>query len=122
MIIAIPVFKAGDVYRVSLHFGRAPLFALIDITERGCRIIEIAENPPGSQEHRRGHIIAGFLAEKGVNTVVTLGIGPGALEGLRTHGLKVYYLVGAQSEVTLDEALLMLTEGKLKEVTKAHEL
>lgn len=122
MIAAIPVVKAGEKYYVSPHFGRAPFFALADVTGSEPRVIEVAENPYTTHEHGHGHAVTDFLVSRGVGIVVALGVGYGAYERLRARGIKVYYLPsGSGLRVELEEALKMLAEGKLEEAREARE-
>lgn len=85
MKIAIPE-NAGE---VNQHFGQSRSFAIIEIDEN--KKITGVETVPtiGLQHQHEG--IAQFLKNRGVETVIVGGIGPGAIQGLEAQGLNVLF-------------------------------
>ena len=67
------------------HFGRTPEFYLVDADEGKIREEKIIAAPA------EGHgALVGFLVSQGVDTLICGGIGGGAVNGLRSSGIKIY--------------------------------
>jgi ATP-binding protein involved in chromosome partitioning len=89
MKIAIPLSEG----KLFAHFGHCSAFALIDADEKAGTITgrkDVAAPP-----HEPG-LLPVWLAERGVNLVMTGGIGPRAEDLLTQHGIKV--IAGAPVE------------------------
>lgn len=112
--VVVPVLdEAGEASQLSPHFGRAPLFAIIEFTES----MEIAsiEFAPNRSEHFGGRgrppdILLSFLP----NTVITFGMGPRALRRFQTEGVAVM----KASSRHLGEVLTAFKENQLVELTE----
>ena len=89
------------------HFGSAPEFAVMD-TESGH--LEVLSN--GNREHAHGACNPlQAIGEGKVDAIVVAGIGPGALNGLRRAGIRVYKTDAA----TIGQAVEGLKDGSLLE-------
>ena len=123
MIVALPSIKTSRGTYLSPHFGKARLFTLAEVSNGSYRIINVVENPFSSHEHGRGEAVIDFLVSQGVEAVVSLGMGPGAFEKLRSRGVKIYYVEPAQPGqlVSVEEALKLFTQNKLTEATEPRE-
>ena len=87
MRVAVPVVKSGEKLLLVSHFGRAPSFAVAEVKEGKYEVVEVFENPHIAHEHGRGAAVIGELAKRGVDAVLTLGIGYGAfLQAQRPRG------------------------------------
>jgi predicted Fe-Mo cluster-binding NifX family protein len=112
--IVVPVMdEAGESSRLSEHFGRAPLFAIAEITTAGD--IETIQFQPNRSEHFGGFgrppdILIGLNP----NVVITYGMGPRALRRFQAEGIAV---MQANSGI-LGEVLQAFTQNKLAELTK----
>ena len=82
MKIAIPVADG----KLFAHFGHCPAFALIDTDDQTGAIV--ARNHVPAPPHEPG-LLPVWLAERGVNMVMTGGIGPRAQDLLAQKGIKV---------------------------------
>ena len=92
--------------RVSGHFGRAPYFAIIDLSGDDVKV-DIIENPRGL-----GYTPGHYALVSGVNAIVVKGgIGTRALQLLSEGGVKVLEASGE----TLEEVIEDLKLGKLRE-------
>ena len=82
MRIAIPLVEG----KLSMHFGHCEEFAIIDVDDTGKNIIskDVLPSPP----HEPG-LLPRWLAEKGVNVVITGGMGPRAQELFNQNGIRV---------------------------------
>jgi predicted Fe-Mo cluster-binding NifX family protein len=89
MRIAIPVVD-GKLFG---HFGHCPAFALINANENTGEII--ARNDVAAPRHEPG-LLPAWLGERGVNLVITGGMGPKAQDLFAQRGIKV--VVGAPEE------------------------
>lgn len=125
MIIGVPVVRGrGDKIYLSTHFGRAPLFAFIEVSGRDYRIVSIEENPAARERERgvRGQRVVEFLSRHGVEAVITREVGPGAFYRLRESGIKVYTpVIENRGLVELEEVLRAFIEGRVSELTGPTE-
>lgn len=110
MKVVFPVeFYQGEESLLYGHFGSAPGFALLD-TETGG--VEPLSN--GNRDHAHGACNPlQALGHQPVDAIVVGGIGPGALNGLRRAGIRVFMC----DPVTLREAAELFRNGSLPEVT-----
>ena len=99
--------------QVEPRFGRAPYFVLVD-TET-MELIEAIENPFIGQMSGVGVQAAQFIADKGVEAVITGNVGPKAFEGLRLAGIPVYTVVGGK----VRQAAEKFKQGALQQVGAA---
>ena len=101
----IAVTTDGD--RVFQHFGKCPAFTVFTV-ENG--IVEKKEVVDASQN---GHsALAGFLKDRGVDTVICGGIGDGARRMLASAGIRLFS--GIQGSI--DEAVSACANGSLKDL------
>jgi len=124
VVIAVPVVKVGSEYYLSPHFGRAPLFALIEVSSNSYKIRNVVENPYAVHERGKGRGIVEFLVSQGVNAIIVLGIGYGAFYRLKERGIKVYYVpVREQGKgvVSLSKAIEMCVNKQLEEAVEPRE-
>jgi predicted Fe-Mo cluster-binding NifX family protein len=90
---------------VSAHFGRCPSYTLIDVREG--KVITREEIPnPG---HSPG-FLPGYLAEKGVTTIIAGGMGPRAQGLFAENGIKT--IIGVEGGV--DEVVDRFLQGTLE--------
>ncbi len=90
---------------VSGHFGRCPLFTLVDIENGKVLNQEVLPNP--------GHLpgaIPKFLNEKNVECIIAGGMGARAEGFFQEFGIKT--MVGVQGKI--DDVIMKLQEGKLE--------
>ncbi len=90
---------------VSAHFGRCPLFTIIDVEEGKVIKKETIENP--------GHVpglIPKFLSEKGVKCIISGGMGMRAVGFFQEYGIET--IVGVQGKIS--EVVQKVEEGTLK--------
>jgi predicted Fe-Mo cluster-binding NifX family protein len=91
---------------VSMHFGRCEKYVLFDVEEKKIVNKEDIQNP-GHQPF----FLPKFLAEKGVNILITGGIGPRAISLFSELNIKVISNV----EGKVDEVIGKYLEGKIDE-------
>ncbi len=99
--------------QVEPRFGRAPYFVFVDTDTM--ELIEAIENPFVGQMSGVGVQAAQFIADKGVEAVITGNVGPKAFEGLRLAGISVYTVVGG----TVRQAAEKFKQGALQQVGAA---
>jgi len=83
------------------HFGRCEMFAIIAVGNNKI-INETSVTPPKYQPGS----YTNFLAELGVNTIITCGMGPKAQEIFAQNNIEVYLGVESQEPVKLVEDFL----------------
>jgi len=85
MKILIPIVeKSGKDSKISSHFGRAPFFALYESENNSLKIIENKSHHFGGKE-RPVEIVLRCKPD----IVFVMGIGPRAVDMLRSHGIKI---------------------------------
>lgn len=85
--------------RVHPHFGSAPMFLMVDTETHEVRVVV-----NGACEHQHGHCQPlAALARAPVDAVVVGGIGPGALDRLRSASIAVYRAPQGTVREVLDE-------------------
>jgi predicted Fe-Mo cluster-binding NifX family protein/predicted DNA-binding protein (UPF0251 family) len=93
------------------HFGRTPEFYLVTAEDGKITEEKIIAAPA------EGHgALVGFLVSQGVDTLICGGIGGGAVNSLRSSGIKVY--AGASGPVK--EQVLSLLSGQLSQQGEAN--
>ncbi|MEL9908205.1 MAG: NifB/NifX family molybdenum-iron cluster-binding protein [Desulfurococcus sp.] len=121
--MALPSIKTSHGIYLSPHFGRARFFTLAEVADGSHRIIKVVENPFFNHAHGRREAVVDFLVSQGVEAVISLGMGPGAFEKLRSRGVKIYYVEPDNSGkmVSVEKALEFFLEKKLVEATVPRE-
>jgi predicted Fe-Mo cluster-binding NifX family protein len=90
---------------VSAHFGRCPTYTLVDIEEGKIAAREEIPNPG----HRPG-FLPGYLAERGVEGIITGGMGPRAQDLFAQKNITTY--IGVQGAV--EDILQQFLQDKLE--------
>lgn len=112
--VVVPVLEeSGTSSKLSPHFGRAPVFAVVEIKTNG-DILNLRFQPNRSEHFggagRPPDIILGFEP----NAVITFGMGPRAMQRFQMAGVAV---MQASSE-NLDEVLAAYVKDQLNELTQ----
>jgi len=108
MKIAISV----DGNQISMHFGRCEKYILLDIKDG--KIIDRKEVKTPSH---KPFFIPKFLAGKGVEVLITSGIGPRAINLFNELNVKV--ISGVEGEV--EDVIKKYLEGKIEESSEPCE-
>ena len=81
---------------MSYHFGRCPYFIIVDIDENG-NVSDVESIPnPLADEHNPGELPS-FMKSKGVDVIITGGMGPKAQQYFASFGIKP--VIGAYGRV-----------------------
>lgn len=96
---------ATDGGYVSSHFGRCPLFTIVEILKNNEVKKEIIKNPG----HHPGYLPE-FLSKMGINYIVAGGMGPRAIELFEKSNIET--ILGAEG--TVDSIIERLKKGDLK--------
>lgn len=108
MKLAIPVLQDnGRLSQISEHFGRAPFFAIVTANSAGQWNVQIERNPAAA-DHMPGQVPQ-YIISKGVDILITRGIGGRAIQHFENSGIKV--IRGAEG--TLEEIVNQYLAGKL---------
>lgn len=78
---------------VNQHFGMSKSFVIVTVENKEIANVEEISSEKFQHQHEG---LANLLLENGVEVVITGGIGQGAINGLKTNGLKV--VKGASGE------------------------
>jgi predicted Fe-Mo cluster-binding NifX family protein len=123
--LGIPIVKVGDELYISPHFGRAPFFAIVEISGNNYRIVEVIQNPYTLHGHGKGRNIVDILMTQNINAVIAMNIGYGAFHRLKERNIDVY-LIPVDKEkrnvVPLSRAIEMFINKQLEEAKEPREL
>ncbi|WP_369017990.1 NifB/NifX family molybdenum-iron cluster-binding protein [Thermatribacter velox] len=105
----VAVSATGDSLdsQVDPRLGRARFFIVYDLDKDSFRAVE---NSFAQASSGAGIQVATFLANEGVEAVITGNVGPNAWRVFQEAGIKVYSGI---SQVTVREAIQAFREGKL---------
>lgn len=106
--VAIPAdnddIKEAHVFE---HFGRAPYYLIIEITDNKISSVEAYKNP--AIEHSPG-TIPEFLKSKGANVIICMGMGRRAQMFFAEYGIEI--VTGASGKVS--DIISSFIRGELK--------
>ncbi len=88
--IAFPTEGYGGLEEtVSEVFGRAKTITLVDVEDGRVMDVEVIENPAATLSHGSGPIVVKLLAERGIDLVMAVELGPGASSLIGHHGIRM---------------------------------
>ena len=90
---------------ISARFGRAPFFAIVEVTNGEVKEVRVIENPGASQPSGAGIRAVQKLVKERVEAVVAGGFGPNALAALEELGIKRVELSGIKVGEAVQRAL-----------------
>ena len=96
---------------IDTTFGRAPFFLIVDTKTKEEKVIE---NKTRDRSNGVGKTIGNIVAGEELDAAITSNIGPFAFEIVEQCDIKVY-----QAKGKIKDAIRLLEEGKLSEITKA---
>jgi len=112
MNLCIPITRNNGIQSpVSLHFGSAPIFMVVDTESGACRAIT---NGNLHHDHGMGQPLSQLASEK-LDAMVVGGIGMGAFGKLKTGNIRVYF----SEHPTVGKTVAAFKAGTLREVTPA---
>ena len=110
MKIAISANGRGLDSKIDEKFERCKFFLILDIEKNSLLSFE---NKTKDRPREIGGTIGPLIAKEGIDTVIASDIGPSAFDIFKVKGIKVY-----QNRGIVEDAVRLLKEGKLKELTK----
>ncbi len=112
MKIAVSTTNGGLDDKVSDVFGRAVSFTIVDVENGDIKSVEVVRNDYAVRGGGAGIAVSQFLADKGVEVVITGNVGPNALSVLNSAGIKVYRAGGMK----VSEAIERFLKGELEPI------
>jgi len=112
MRIAVSTTSGGLDDKVSEVFGRAVSFTIVDVEDGEIRNVEVVRNDYAVRGGGAGIAVSQFLADKGVEVILTGNVGPNALSVLNSAGIKVYRAGGMK----VSEAIEKFLKGELEQI------
>ncbi len=112
MRIAVSTTSGGLDDKVSEVFGRAVSFTIVDVEDGDIRNVDVIRNDFAVRGGGAGIAVSQFLADKGVEVVLTGNVGPNALSVLNSAGIKVYRAGGLK----VSEAIEKFLKGELEQI------
>jgi len=110
MKIAISATGRSLDSKIDAKFERCKFFLILDIEKNSLLSFE---NKTKDRPREIGGTIGPLIAKEGIDTVIASDIGPRAFDIFKENGIKVY-----QTKGIVENAVRLLKEGKLKELTK----
>jgi len=117
MKIAVSTTSGGLDDKVSEVFGRAVSFTIVDVENGDVKSVEVVRNDYAVRGGGAGIAVSQFLADKGVEVVLTGNVGPNALSVLNSAGIKVYRAGGMK----VSEAIEKFLKGELEPILVPSE-
>jgi len=115
--IIIPVEdETGLEAHVAQHFGRAPYFVVIDVSDDGQVLNVKTEANTGEHAGGAGHPHENLLALK-PDVIVAYGMGPGGLQSFQNAGVTVLKAAGNTAKAIVNSYL----KGGLEKLTGGCE-
>ncbi len=93
---------------MSYHFGHCPYFVIVDVDGTTVHGVESIPNPL-AEEHNAGDLPA-FMKERGIDVIITGGMGPRAEQFFESYGIKT--ATGAYGKVK--DVLEAYLKGEVK--------
>lgn len=116
--IVVPILAfAGEDSLVFDHFGRAPSFAVVDVSERG-EILSIKEEKNMGEHFGGMGKAAELVARLSPDALIVRGIGPRAISLFESMGVKVLTC----DAVTLRDAVKAYLEGRVENAGACREV
>ncbi len=114
----IPIEKFEGVQSVIFqHFGRAPLFAVVDLSDEG-EILSIQQRENVGQ-HFGGHgHAATIVSELKPDALIVKGMGPRGLNRFQSEGVAVFTPTFPDAIKTIGEAIQQYVRGALVGMTE----
>jgi predicted Fe-Mo cluster-binding NifX family protein len=110
MNICIPITRDNGIRSfVSLHFGSAPIFMVVDTESGSCRAIT---NRNLHHDHGMCQPLAQLAGER-LDAMVVGGIGMGAVSKFNAANIRVFF----SDHSTVEETVAAFKSGTLREVT-----
>ncbi len=110
MIIAISATGKNVDDKIFTKFERCDFFSIWNLEKNTLLpITNKAKDRPREIGSQVGHLIS----KVGIDTIITTDIGPSAFEIFKRYGIKIY-----QAEGIIEDAVRLLKDGKLSELTK----
>ena len=92
-------------------FERCHFFLILDLEKN---LLLPTENKTKDRPHEIGGAIGHLIVNEGIDAVITTDIGPSAFTIFKRYEIKIY-----RAEGIIEDAIRLLQEGKLSELTKA---
>jgi predicted Fe-Mo cluster-binding NifX family protein len=117
--MAIPIMEDNGLdSAVSLHFGSAPFFALIEVEEGQIVSLNVRENEGARLSHKKGIQAANLLVEEKVDVVLAGSLGEGPFHVLGDNLIQIYSL---PKSVEIREVVRLLNQNLLEKMVSPTE-
>ncbi len=117
--IAVPIVQdKGLASLVSLHFGNAPYFILLDIKEGQILNFYVRANEGSKLTHKKGIQAANLLIKENVDVALAGAIGEGPFHMLGDNLIQVYTL---PKSMEIKEAVRLMTKNSLERMVAPTE-
>ena len=110
MKIVISATGKDNESNIDETFHRCPFFLIIDTKTNSQKALI---NTAKDSRREIGAMVGQIVANKGIDAVITINIGPRAFDIFETYGIKIY-----KAEGKIKNAIQQYTKEKLSEITK----
>ena len=118
-IIAVPTFGEGGLQSfINPRFGRCESFTFVKLLNNEIASVNVVSNAAAGAMGGAGIQSAQILGNNGATEVIVGQLGPNAFYGLNSLNLTIYQI--GQQNITVNEAIKLLIEGKLTPLSNAN--
>ena len=96
---------------IDARFGRCPYFLIAEIRDKKIKKIKAIENTATEQAGGAGITAAQLVADQEVEAIISVNVGPRALDVFNQLNIKVY-----QAKGKIKNAVQQFIDGKLEEI------
>ena len=109
----ITISSSGTNLESSIYskFERCNFFLIVDLEENTALPMK---NISRERPHEIGSKVGNLIVKLGINTIITMDIGPRAFEIFKQNGIKIF-----RADGIIENAIKQFKLGKLSEITKA---
>ena len=95
---------------IDIKFERCSFFLILDVEKNTLLPVE---NKTKDRPHEIGGTVGQLVANQGIDSAIASDIGPSTFEMFKRYGIKIY-----QAKGIVEDAIQLLKDGKLSELTK----
>ncbi|MCK4552725.1 NifB/NifX family molybdenum-iron cluster-binding protein [Candidatus Pacearchaeota archaeon] len=97
---------------IDARFGRCPYFLIVEIRNKEVKEVKAIENTAAAQMGGAGITAAEIVANKKVEAIITVNMGPRAFSVFEQFGIKIY-----QGQGKIKDVVQEFIDGKLIQIT-----
>jgi predicted Fe-Mo cluster-binding NifX family protein len=118
-IVGVPTFGEGGLQsQVNPRFGRCDSFTFVKLVDNKVASIKVISNAAAGAMGGAGIQAAQLMGNNDATDIIVGMLGPNAFQSLSALNLKIFQI--GQQDLTVNDAIKLLTEGKLTQLTNSN--